>query len=302
MKQKIISLTAVLLCLAAMTGLARSAFAEGTAPIAENLELRTYRGVSVGGELKAYDPDGDLIDFTVTTQPVKGSLSLEEDGSFVYTPAEGKKGRDYFGYKAVDAEGNCSQEATVIIKIEKQSKDVYYPDMRGSADEYAAVLLSEKNIFTAEQLGGEYCFKPAESVSRGEFLSVCMLASGRPIVKSTSGTGFVNDPGIPDYARNYVASAVMCGVCYQDAKSGRTFNASEPISRSEAALILDRAMELTNVSYMPLGDEYSPELAQACVNLSACGLSEINPSAKDPLTRAEMARMLCAAIALVEKR
>ena len=47
------------------------------------------------------------------------TISLNEDGSFVYTPRENKKGRDYFGYKAIDPEGNVSQEATVIIRIQK---------------------------------------------------------------------------------------------------------------------------------------------------------------------------------------
>ena len=44
---------------------------------------------------------------------------LEPDGNFTYTPGTDKKGRDYFGYKVADSEGNLSQEATVIIKIEK---------------------------------------------------------------------------------------------------------------------------------------------------------------------------------------
>ena len=39
------------------------ASADGSAPIAENLELSTYRGVSVGGRLSATDPDGDPVSF-----------------------------------------------------------------------------------------------------------------------------------------------------------------------------------------------------------------------------------------------
>ena len=46
-------------------------------------------------------------------------LRLRPDGSFVYTPLVGRRGRDYFGYKAVDARGNLSQEATVIIRLTK---------------------------------------------------------------------------------------------------------------------------------------------------------------------------------------
>ena len=110
----------LLLLFSLLVGLFTFAFAADGAPIAENLELSTFRGVSVGGRLSATDPDGDALHYTVTTQPVKGRLDLDDDGHFVYTPAEGKRGKDYFGYQATDADGNRSQEATVIIRIEKQ--------------------------------------------------------------------------------------------------------------------------------------------------------------------------------------
>ena len=113
------TMLALLLGMCMLAGGVRSS-AEGSAPAAENLELRTYRNVSVGGRLKAFDPDGDVVSYSITTDPVKGSIELEENGCFVYTPGENKRGRDYFGYKAMDSEGNLSQEATVIIRIEKQ--------------------------------------------------------------------------------------------------------------------------------------------------------------------------------------
>ena len=90
------------------------------APVAENLELTTYRNVCVGGQLSAVDPEGDAMTFEITTQPSKGTVELTDDGRFVYTPDTNRKGRDYFGYRAVDETGARSQEATVIIKIEKQ--------------------------------------------------------------------------------------------------------------------------------------------------------------------------------------
>ena len=86
------------------------------------------------GVVELADPDGDAVSFEISTEPVKGSIELGEDGSFVYTPRENKRGRDYFGYRATDSESNVSQEATVIIRIEKQKKDVVYSDMIGCAD------------------------------------------------------------------------------------------------------------------------------------------------------------------------
>lgn len=69
------------------------------APVAENLELTTYRNVCVGGQLSAVDPEGDAMTFEITTQPSKGTVELTDDGRFVYTPDTNRKGRDYFGYR-----------------------------------------------------------------------------------------------------------------------------------------------------------------------------------------------------------
>ena len=91
----------------------------GSAPECDNLELSTRQNIPVEGKLIARDPDEDIVCFEITTCPVKGSIELKGDGVIVYTPHRDKKGRDYFGYRAIDAAGNLSQEATAIIRIEK---------------------------------------------------------------------------------------------------------------------------------------------------------------------------------------
>lgn len=98
---------------------AEPVFAKDPSPVAESFELTTQMNTPHEGKLSACDEDGDRLFYEITTEPVKGSIVLSEDGSFIYTPRENKKGRDYFGYKAYDAEGNYSQEATVIIRIQK---------------------------------------------------------------------------------------------------------------------------------------------------------------------------------------
>ena len=98
---------------------AEPAYAEGQPPLAESFELSTPMNTPYEGQLTAMDKDSDKLFYEITTQPVKGEIQLNEDGSFVYTPRENKKGRDYFGYTAIDPDGNYSQEATVIIRIKK---------------------------------------------------------------------------------------------------------------------------------------------------------------------------------------
>lgn len=303
MKRLLISFMALSLALLMAAGLAAPGYAQGSAPVAENLELNTYRNVSVGGSLSAFDPEGDALRFEITTQPIKGRLELKQDGSFIYTPDTDKKGRDYFGYKAIDTEGNASQEATVIIKIEKQKKDVFYADMAGRADEYAAVALSEAGLFTGEQLGGVYCFYPDKTVSRGEFLSMCMLASGEPMFSGVLSTGYADDEDIPDWMKNAVATAALCGVDNgRTAEAGTVFDAAAPIRKAEAAAMLDRALNVTNISYIQLDESLETAQAQACVNLNAHGILKDTQAMEDALTRSQAAQMLAAALRFQENR
>ena len=95
MKQKILAAVCALALCAALVpaGFAEQAAAD-TAPVAENLELTTFRGTSIGGTLSANAPDGSPLTFRITTEPIKGTVTLTDSGTFVYTPADGKSGSD----------------------------------------------------------------------------------------------------------------------------------------------------------------------------------------------------------------
>ena len=275
--------------------------ADNSAPVAENFEFETYRGVSFGGQLAAIDPDGDAVSFEITTQPKKGTIELSGDGSFVYSPAEGKRGRDYFGYKAVDANGDRSQEATVIIKLVK-NKSVSYVDMDGNASYCSAVKLAECGAFIGKQIGGEYYFEPQKTLSRGEFVAMCLNVTGTDVLRGVVSTGFVDDGSIPDWQRAYVASAVRDGVVKgKNGASGAVFDADAEISRAEAGVMLDRLLSLTNVSVED-GGAVPTWAAQSAANLDACGIMNENCVDSAALTHAEAADMLAAAMNVLSRR
>lgn len=276
------------------------AIGTGAAPIAENLEISTYRNVSVGGTLKATDPDGDVLKFEIATPPSKGEIELKDNGSFVYTPEKGKRGRDYFGYKAVDAAGNTSAEATVIIKIEKQKTKIAYSDMDGSGAYCAAVALAENNIFIGENIGGQYVFSPNDPVTRAEFLTMCLKLTGSDILSGVITTGFADDSEIPTYIKPYVSTALLSGIIsgYSNGVNTAVFNGGNYISYPEAAVMLNKALNLTDVSAESYGDTVPMWAAQACANLSACRIS--NYSDVPQLTRADCAMLLYNAMNIIE--
>ena len=268
-----------------------------TAAAAENLEIMTYRGISVGGQLKAFDPEGEEVHFRITTEPRKGTLTLEENGEFVYTPAEGKRGRDYFGYCASDPKGNVSQEATVVITIRKAGKGAGYADTAGLSCEYAACVLAEEGLFTGRCVCGQYLFEPEETVSCGEFLSLCMETAGiEPVETTVSAESSAT--AAPVWIQQYVDAAVSEG-CPVPTFDGASFDADATVTLGAAAQTLSKALRIT-----PLSSARSEEsaAARAIQELVACGLLPIGMDAEASLTRGQAAELFLKALDLLEQR
>jgi broad specificity phosphatase PhoE len=64
------------------------------------------------------DADGDPLTATIATEPGNGTVSLNDDGSFTYTPNAGFVGTDSFTYQASDGT-DTSEVATVTITVEE---------------------------------------------------------------------------------------------------------------------------------------------------------------------------------------
>ncbi|WP_346320070.1 Ig-like domain-containing protein, partial [Chitinophaga sp. YIM B06452] len=63
------------------------------------------------------DPDGQALTATVVTPPASGTLVMNANGSFTFTPAPNFNGQLSFNYQACDPSGACDT-ATTILNIE----------------------------------------------------------------------------------------------------------------------------------------------------------------------------------------
>lgn len=77
-----------------------------------NTLVRKARGVLANDQ----DPDGDALTARLVTAPQHGTLTLNADGTFTYTPQAGFHGTDSFTYKANDGQLD-SNLATVTITV-----------------------------------------------------------------------------------------------------------------------------------------------------------------------------------------
>jgi hypothetical protein len=277
-------------------------------PIAENIDLTTYKGVASNGVFRAVDPEGDLVTFSIESAPRKGTVEIAGN-SFTYTPAQGKSGRDSFTYVATDANGNVSGVAKVQILINKQKTEVSYSDMEGNSAHYAALRLAETDVFVGEKLGTSYFFYPDRPVTRGEFLAMCLRACGMDAIKDITRTGFADDADMPLWVKPYVSAALLSGVIkgYQTDSGSLVFSAASPVSYAEAAVILNNLLEITDVSrdIASASADLVPSWAyQATANLASCDIVPTNSSviAGGNLTRADIAEMLSASMNLIEQR
>jgi len=84
-------------------------------PVDKDQSVITAQGVPVGIELKAWDPDGDSLSYTITTAPARGTLSGTAP-NLTYTPGAGfNAANDTFTYIVTDSRGAVSSNITVTI-------------------------------------------------------------------------------------------------------------------------------------------------------------------------------------------
>jgi VCBS repeat-containing protein len=87
------------------------------------------------------DVDGDSLAATLVAGPQHGTLTLNADGSFTYTPASGYAGADQFSYQASDGEAD-GNVVTVAITI---GGDVNHPPV-ATDDSYSATQDQTLNV------------------------------------------------------------------------------------------------------------------------------------------------------------
>ena len=250
---------------------------EDKAPVAEDFTLETYKNLPLEGRLKCQDPEGETLTYTLQRKPRRGTLELRSDGTFTYTPKKNKVGVDSFTYTAADPAGKVSREATVTIQILKPTDDARYTDTA----QFEAEWLRHTGLFQGEKLGGELCFHPEKTVSRGEFLAMVMQLLEVPLSGDASATALAENA--PAWLQPYLAAAVRSGLLTNFPQ--KEFDT--PISGKEAAAILQNALDLS--ADLPETQEVPTfeETALAVMNQNGLTIADT-----EALTRAEAASLL----------
>ena len=95
--------------------------AMGSAPVAENLEISTFRNETVNGILTALDPEDDIAQFVLTTKPIKGEKPCISGNS-----SYAKRAKWYAIYSCLAS--TCGCRCVGIVKIISGHECLVYVD------------------------------------------------------------------------------------------------------------------------------------------------------------------------------
>ena len=267
---------------------------EDHAPVAQDSATETYKNLPNNGQLKASDPEGQALIYTLVRAPKRGDVAIHQDGTFTYTPKKNKVGVDSFTYTAADPAGNVSREATVTIQILKPTDARQYTDTVGMDCRFEAEWLRNTGLFVGESVNGQSCFLPDKAVNRGEFLAMLVKTLDIPTRESSS----VIAEDTPDWLKPYLTAAMRAGLLDRlpDSEAG-AWDLQRPVSGAEAAVMVQNALALSvsqefleaDVSVMQ-EDESVP--AWAVTSLTVLADNGISLSPLETLTRGDTAKLL----------
>ena len=135
----------------------------GDPALAGRVQFHVPRPGAVGVLANDAHSDGDPLSAILVAGPQHGTLTLNSDGGFLYTPAAGFHGLDSFQYKATDgaADGNI---ATVTIDVKPTASFDFNDSRNLTAPGYVGVRAAD--LYTGQR-GYGWLTKPTESTLLG---------------------------------------------------------------------------------------------------------------------------------------
>ena len=259
---------------------------KNTPPVVQDQTLETYKNIPNSAFLKASDPEGATLIFTVTRQPKRGTVQIDESGNFTYTPKKNKVGVDSFTYTATDPDGNVSREATVTVTILKPGQTEQYADTTGSNCRFEAEWLKNTGLFTGQQVNGQLIFDEDAPMSQGQFLAVAVKLLGIPVDEAVDTTVYGDD--VANWLKPYLAAALRSGLT----AGVDSFQPNETMTGAHAAVMLQNALDLTVKVDASTDGKEDGTTHWAASAMAVMAENGIDLNAVGTMTRGEMAILL----------
>ncbi|MBS0454413.1 MAG: tandem-95 repeat protein [Proteobacteria bacterium] len=121
-------------------------------PDSGNYHIFTPQDQAVSGRVVGSDPEGDTLTYTLNTPPTKGTVVVNPDGTYTYTPSYHYVGEDSFVVFISDGNGGVVA-STVFITVAPVGRDdfpqVFHPEDSAPAKQWDSRIEVEPTVIQA---------------------------------------------------------------------------------------------------------------------------------------------------------
>ncbi len=119
-------------------------------PIAAYQAATTSENTVLTGQVSANDPDNNPLTYSVVSAPLNGTLALQSNGSFTYTPNTNTTGPDSFTFEAFDGIAYSNVATVSIVVYGGNAAPVAYNESY-AAPENATLTVSAPGILAPDR-------------------------------------------------------------------------------------------------------------------------------------------------------
>ncbi len=222
---------------------------ENQAPLGTDISVTTPEDTPVDGTLLATDPDNDELTFSKGSDPAHGSVTVNPDGSWTYTPNENYNGSDSFTAVVEDGQGG-SDTITVNIGVtpvnDPPSIIVDTGNPQGANDQvYESGLTAGTHVVpTTTVVAGTFTLSDADGLEDIQNLTIngTTIAIGSLVGGHVNGaygtltiTGYNASTGVATYS--YQLNSATTDVANAIESDNFIFSVSDGVATSSPATI-----------------------------------------------------------------
>lgn len=115
------------------------------APDLPDASLETSEDVALSGSVAGSDVDGDTLSYEVVAQPSGGTVAIQTDGAFTYTPVLNFNGTDTFLVEARDGLGGVAQARVTVTVIDVNDA----PEVTSGSAAATGALIEDSELLSA---------------------------------------------------------------------------------------------------------------------------------------------------------
>jgi hypothetical protein len=215
-----------------------------TAPSLNPVQLTGQSEGPITGTLGAVDPDGDVLTYSVTANPLHGSAVVNGDGSYTYTPAAGFIGNDSFVVAVTDTGFHinlldlfrpASTSGSVAVAQGALASNLSFQFIYGTGSQYWSSAARSALESAARQLSSYIVVTSPVTIT----YDVTGQSSVLFTTLASAGSDFVNDGNgfLPTVVQNKIQTGIDANGSAADGKIdwnfGRSWGLGAVVSSSE---------------------------------------------------------------------